>query len=115
MTLNRKVYMETDGRGIAKLFCKVCGAQIAQRTRRGQMNFFDNYAEVKFRFLDGSFHVTNLCANCVKAVQKDRLLAKEVHDADIDFMARSVPGLTAQKRRLSPRVVTVDYSKSGIP
>ena len=117
MTLVRPNYVEYSGGQISKLFCQVCGVEIAGLTERPKgsgpdisktvMSFkrFPNYAEAKFRMTDGSFHVTNGCKKCFMALNVPT--AQEIYDADMVLM-----DMPADKWVHS--IVAVYTSKGGI-
>lgn len=105
-----------DGQ-IDRIFCQVCGVEIAGMVERPKgsgpdaaklvMAFkrFHNYAEVKFRHSDGNFHVTNGCWNCIKNLKMD--VAQEIYEADMTVM-----GMKADKQVVE--IVAVDTSGSGL-
>lgn len=72
-----------DGR-LKELFCKICGSQIAgeQEVRRDTNTIvvkwarFSNYAEIKMACADGSAHVTNGCAKCLKSPLSNEMMAE---------------------------------------
>lgn len=115
--LVRPNYVEYRDGQIDKLFCQVCGVQIAGMSEKPKgsgpnMNKlvtkfkrFPNYAEAKFRLTDDSFHVTNGCKKCFMALSAP--IAQEIYDADMALME-----MPADKWVHS--VVAVDTSKGGI-
>lgn len=60
--------LDAEGK-LTHLNCKICGTTIGKmETVNGRSVFIrlSNYLEVKIRCDDGSFHVTNGCAKCLK-------------------------------------------------
>lgn len=117
MTLVRPNYVEYRDGQIDKLFCQVCGVQIAGMVEKPKgsgpdmdkiiitFKRFPNYAEAKFQCTDDSFHVTNGCKKCF--MKLNAKVAQEIYDADMALM--EMP-LGKQIRR----VTQVDRSKAGI-
>lgn len=115
MTLAKPNFVEMKDGQIEKLFCSVCGTQIAgmfekpldaNRTKFA-MRFMrlHNYAEAKFQHTDGNFHVTNGCWNCFKNMNIET--AQEVYEADM-----AEQGVKADKQVVA--IVAVDTSGSGL-
>lgn len=91
--LTKKDFVTYGPRGEVKaLFCKICGVNIADTIPRPGphvnsvpvMRFSRNalYAEIKFDFDDGSFHVTNGCKDCLKMNLTPAVL-QQLYDADM--------------------------------
>lgn len=117
------------GGGIEEILCKVCGTVIAgntelvthrgpdragniieQRTR--QFIRFQNYAELKMLFRDGSHHVTNGCTNCLSE-GLDPWQMRELLRADVEYAPESYT--EKQKKRVPQRVTVVARNTAGIP
>lgn len=117
MTLVRPDYVEYRDGQLDKLYCQVCGVQIAGMVERPKgsgpnMNKlvvrfkrFPNYAEAKFQCTDDSFHVTNGCKKCF--MKLDIKTAQEIYYADMAVM-----DMPAEK--WVRYVMQVDTSKAGI-
>lgn len=96
MTLAKPDYLEYEDGQISKVFCQVCGAQIAGLVDRpkgsgpninklvSKFKRFHNYAEAKFQHTDGSFHVTNGCWKCFQSLTVPK--AQEIYEADMLLM-----------------------------
>ena len=109
--------VEFKNGAIERLFCSVCGDEIAGMTEgpigsgpnasKLVMRFkrFYNYAEAKFRHSDGNFHVTNGCRKCIMAMSLET--AQEVYEADMAVM-----DMPAGKSVVA--IVAVDTSGSGL-
>ena len=113
--LKKPDFVEMKDGQIEKLFCSICGDQIAgmfekpldaQRSRV-VMRFkrMGNYAEAKLMHSDGNFHVTNGCWNCFKNMTVED--AQEVYEADMAQMEMDAPGTVIA-------IVAVDTSGSGL-
>lgn len=114
LNLARTNYVTTDERGaVVEMFCKNCGTQIGL-VIGDRFSRLENYAELKLRFSDGTFHVTNICAGCIEPVTADPARMQAIHDADIDYMALSMPIVEIYKNRSDPRCVGVDTKQRGI-
>lgn len=106
-------YIENKNGQMSKIYCKVCGKQIAGMVDKTDKNGkttskfkrFPIYAEAKFRHSDGSFHVTNGCHKCF--MKLDYRLAQEVYEADMAEMQ-----MPADK--WVEAVVKVDTSGAGL-
>ena len=107
-------YMEyaEDG-SMRKIFCKVCGKQIAGMIDKvdktgetvTQFKRFPVYAEAKLRHSDGSFHVTNGCRHCfMKLEYKTGQLVYEADMAEMQMPAD----------KWVEAVVAVDTSGAGL-
>jgi len=121
MTLLRRDYIEFDDHGtMNKMFCKMCGVQIAGQVpipiesgfnprMAWKWQRFGNYAEAKIQFDDGHYHVTNGCQTCINMALTSEEL-EELHSADMGLMpeADATPDATAEK------VVSLDYSRVGL-
>ena len=113
--LKKPDFVEMKDGQIEKLFCSVCGDQIAgmfekpldAKKTRVVMRFkrLHNYAEAKFQHSDGNFHVTNGCWNCTKNMSIE--VAQEVYVADMLQM-----NMKADKQVVA--IVAVDTSGSGL-
>ena len=115
--LMRPNYVEMRDGQIAKLFCQVCGEQIAglvdspigsgpwagKFTKKFKR--FPQYAEVKLQMTDGCFHVTNGCHKCFVKMSVET--AQEVYEADMDIMK-----MDADKQVMA--IVAMDSSGSGL-
>ena len=117
--LKKPEFVQMGDGQIQKLFCKMCGTQIAGMVAspRGsgpltgqfveRFKRFPNYAEAKFKASDGSFHVTNGCKNCLtKPLSAGEMQA--LYSADAVEM-----GIPVEDRGFS-EVVTIDTSGSGV-
>lgn len=103
----------SDGKMIA-IGCKVCGEGIAGTDAKGFYRFA-NYGEMKMKFRNGEFHVTNLCHKCMETARRDVDLMYELFCADIDLMAKEIPSLKALKNQGAPlRCVATDTRRLGI-
>ena len=117
--LKRPNYVEEVNGVIQKLFCQVCGDQIAgvsaspigsgpyANKLSDSFKRFANYAEIKIEFDDGSMHVTNGCKKCLKMTMPIEQ-ANEIYQADL-----SVMGLK-QDNRVPVRIVAVDTTGVGL-
>lgn len=93
------VRFDAGSGAMVAILCKVCGTVIAGlteettrrshdragnmiETKRVQFARFNNYAEVKIEFKDGSAHVTNICTVCLTSSIEDHEL-QELYEADI--------------------------------
>lgn len=115
LELNKPHFVDyNESNQAIRVYCKVCGATIAD-TVRGHFHRFKNYAEMKMRFSNGSYHVTSGCNKCISLAIKDEDLRLAMHQADIDDMIREVPELASYRTRSDPKVVKVDFSRRGIP
>ena len=97
----------TQSGAIKWLYCKVCGAKIGHRDRMGFVRTPD-YAEVKIRFDDGSFHVTSGCKNCL-STKMDKRILQEMYEADCADDKNCRMG-----DRRPVEVVVVSYDQGGI-
>lgn len=114
--LARPAYIVTNDRGaITEIYCKSCGTQIAHMENL-RLKLHDNYVEMKLRFDDNSFHVTNICAGCMDAVASDPANLQALHDADIDQMSAELnsDALEFYKARQNPRCVAADLKQRGL-
>lgn len=108
-------FVEMKDGAIEKLFCAVCGNQIAgmfEKPLNAQQTKFamrfkrlGNYAEAKLRHASGHFHVTNGCWNCFKNMSIET--AQEVYEADM-----AEQGMEANETVVA--IVAVDTSGSGL-
>lgn len=119
--LKRKDFVVYDDRRMVReLYCKVCGEQIAGMVPRPKgpgpeigvlvekFTRFPNFADAKFHFNDGSFHVTNGCQNCLRlGLTPAEML--ELYRCDMEEMDM----LAGVRRPLY--VMEVDYTQQGIP
>ena len=117
MTLVRPNYVEYRDGQVNRIFCQVCGIDIAGMVDRpkgsgpnaeklvAKFKRFPTYAEVKFRHSDGSFHVSNGCRKCM--MQLTVPTAQEMYVADMAEMK-----MEADKTVVA--VVAVDTSGSGL-
>jgi len=113
---------------LQELFCKVCGTAIAgqqdvvkgrRRSRSGdwieehiiQFRRYNNYAELKIEFKDGSFHVTNGCKTCLHE-NLTQLQMRELMHADMDL--EGTENAENSKLRAPKRVVAVRTDGGGI-
>lgn len=113
--LKKPDFVEMKDGQIEKLFCAVCGTQIAGMFEKPLdaartkvvMRFkrLGNYAEAKFMHSDGNFHVTNGCWNCFKDMTVET--AQEVYEADMAQMEEDAP-------RTVVAIVAVDTSGTGL-
>lgn len=106
-------YIEFNSGQIEKIFCQVCGIQIAGMTEApagpgpnihkivSKFKRFHNYSEAKFKCDDGSFHVTNGCIKCFMSLNP--VVAQEIIEAD---------GMANGRHVIA--VVAVDNSGSGL-
>lgn len=101
-------FVERSPQGhINALFCKLCGKKIGFRDRRG-FHRTDDYAEVKIRFDDGSYHVTNGCKRCLKmGMSLDAVQRMYEGDCQDD------PSCRVSGRR-PEAVVAISYDQGGI-
>jgi hypothetical protein len=108
--------VEGDQRRMMVCHCKVCGTKIGEDFR-GAFLRLPNYCEIKMQFIDGTNHVTNLCAECLgRGVTEDLAMLSAMYDADMALMVREVPELAeVLGPKLGPRVVAVDTKRRGIP
>lgn len=115
MTLVRAKYLSKQADGtITEIFCKVCGTNIARATPDGRMVRRPNYTEIKMKFSDGSFHVTNLCKSCVENIGDRKDVMLDMYEADIDEMSLEAPQLLALKGKSYPELVSVMLGNKGI-
>ena len=105
--LKRPNYIsQTDAGGIAAIYCKVCGKQIAGFKRN------DDYGEVKLEMTGNTLHVTNGCQECIKRVvhQNDLATMQAMYQADIPY---AMP-YEAQHPRKVIKAVEAAYHARGI-
>lgn len=119
MALRKKDFVTYGPKGsVLALDCKICGTRIASTyLRPGPFpasvpipKFSRNnlYAEIKFEFDDGSYHVTNGCKNCLGKDMSPELL-QELFNADMeDALVHAKAGAKPTK------VVVLDTTAGGI-
>lgn len=113
--LKKPDFVEMKDGQIEKLFCAVCGSQIAGMFEKPLdaartkfvMRFkrLGNYAEAKFLHASGNFHVTNGCKECLSNITLET--AQEVYVADM--MEQKMPA-----NESVVAIVAVDVSGSGL-
>lgn len=86
------------------ILCKGCGVEIAGMTGTGRHRRFGQhptYREMKIKFDDGSFHVTNICSSCLPIFRDDPKKLQALHTADLMYLRSQVPQLSQKvgKRR----------------
>jgi len=113
--LERSIYLERDdSKLITKIYCKICGAVIAEKLG-GEFRYRSNYAEAKFRFEDGSMHVTNLCKRCLPRLGNNPALMTLMHSADIEDLAITIPQIRRQLLRKKPKLIATVIGTRGLP
>ena len=113
--LKAKYLERNDHKQITKIFCKVCGAIIADSANGNRLRYRSNYAEAKIKFSDGSMHVTNVCKRCLPRLSASADLMNLVHKADIADLAEAVPELGRHADRKRPRLVATVIGTRGLP
>ena len=118
--IKKKNYVVANERGaVVELFCKNCGIpigglEVAEKENK-KFERHGNYAEIKMRFSDGTFHVTNICTGCIAEVTGDPDLMQQIHDADIEQLALNHPTLQElYSTRTDPRCVGLDTKQRGM-
>lgn len=117
--LKRRDFITYGPKGLVlAVACKICGTQIAN-TQEKPGPFPDSapvkrfmrsnlYAEIKFEFDDGSYHVTNGCKNCLSKDMSPELLEQL-------FLADMEDALVNSKAGAKPtKVVVLDHTAQGI-
>lgn len=119
MALHKRNFVTYGPKGVVlALDCKLCGTRIAStQLRPGPLpnsvpkpKFSRNnmYAEIKFQFDDGSYHVTNGCKNCLSKDMPPEVL-QELFEADMeDALVHAKGGAKPTK------VVVLDHTAGGI-
>lgn len=113
MSLSRPVFTiyRSDGE-VDQLFCKVCGSMIGRYEEGFGLKRLPLYAELKMRFTDGSYHVTNGCIDCLSRIKTPEQM-HELHQADLEesrtiFFERDI-------KRVPDEVVVVNQDGRGTP
>lgn len=120
ISLARRQFVVTDRKGgMTELYCKNCGTQIAgvmytKKFPGGKFTRMKNFAEMKMRFDDNSFHITVLCTGCIDAVAGNKLRMQAMYDADIEAMNMSDELADVYAHRKNPKCVKVDKTQQGL-
>jgi hypothetical protein len=109
-------YIDKDANGaIRHIYCKVCGTVIATYEGPRAVRYNKNYTEIKIKFDDGSFHVTNLGSECLRNVRADKNLLLQVYLADMENMLAESPDLGNLSLPTNPKIVAFNIGTQGIP
>ena len=117
-----------DHMQLQEILCKVCGTSIAGMSeevvsrgqdRNGQTIItmqrrflrHHNYAEIKIKFTNGSFHVTNGCSNCLS----ESLLPEQLQELFwVDVMREPASFTDSDRKRIAERVSALMRGTGGL-